>query len=72
MSYTKRQLGIRYDAGLIGWDEVKAEIRAANLCEWYAGCTNQAVGTVTHPVIGPVPICSRCAVKHSLTVVTRA
>lgn len=38
------------------------------LCEWYALCTNTAVGTVVHPVLGAVPCCQRCADKHELSV----
>lgn len=30
-------------------------------CEWFAMCDNRAIGTLPHPVIGPVPICERCA-----------
>lgn len=39
-----------------------------NVCEWYALCTNPAVGTVTHPILGEVPCCERCAKKHNLTI----
>lgn len=38
------------------------------MCEWYALCTNAAVGTTKHPIIGPVPICKRCADKHGLII----
>lgn len=38
------------------------------LCEWYALCMNAAVGTSKHPILGDVPICSRCAIKHELKV----
>jgi hypothetical protein len=31
-------------------------------------CTNLATGTVTHPVLGEVPCCDRCAIRHALTI----
>ncbi len=30
-------------------------------CEWFAHCANPADGMVTHPVLGDVPTCLRCA-----------
>lgn len=38
------------------------------VCDWYALCTNEAAGTVDHPVLGAVPTCQRCANKHELVV----
>jgi hypothetical protein len=35
-------------------------------CEWYARCDHPAEGTVTHPIMGGVPTCQRCADRHSL------
>jgi hypothetical protein len=32
-------------------------------CQWFALCDNIATGTLAHPVLGPVPICDRCAAK---------
>lgn len=29
-------------------------------CQWFALCENHAVTTESHPVIGDVPICTRC------------
>jgi hypothetical protein len=29
-------------------------------CEWFALCTNEADTTEPHPVLGEVPICTRC------------
>lgn len=37
-------------------------------CEWFALCTNDAVGTAKHPVLGQVPICQRCANKFDLEI----
>jgi hypothetical protein len=33
------------------------------ICEWFALCTNVAVGVIKHPVLGRVPCCQRCADK---------
>lgn len=30
-------------------------------CQWFAGCDNLPDGTVTHPILGDVPTCRRCA-----------
>lgn len=30
-------------------------------CEWFARCTNETSQAAGHPVLGPVPICDRCA-----------
>lgn len=35
-------------------------VRDAGLCEWFAMCTNDATGTIPHPILGDVPICDRC------------
>jgi hypothetical protein len=40
------------------------------LCGWYALCLNYAIGTAEHAILGPVPICRRCAEKHDLTITT--
>ena len=32
-------------------------------CAWWAGCNNEATTTESHPVLGDVPICDRCADK---------
>ena len=31
------------------------------VCEWFAMCDHEAIGVVSHPVLGDVPICQRCA-----------
>lgn len=36
---------------------------AANLCQWFLRCTNLATGTLSHPILGDVPICARCRAK---------
>lgn len=36
------------------------------LCEWYAMCANVATLDVDHPILGPMPTCTRCADKHEL------
>lgn len=33
-------------------------------CEWFLLCDNPAVTTQSHPVLGNVPICQRCADKY--------
>lgn len=33
------------------------------MCEWFALCTNDATGTMSHPILGDVPICDRCRDK---------
>jgi hypothetical protein len=40
-------------------------------CQWFALCDHAAVGTVTHPVLGDVPTCRRCADKFGLELVPR-
>lgn len=32
-------------------------------CAWFALCENPATTTEPHPILGPVPICQRCAAK---------
>lgn len=39
-------------------------------CEWFALCDHVAAGVVSHPILGDVPTCQRCADKFGLTVVT--
>ena len=38
-------------------------------CQWFLLCNEQAQGHVQHPVLGRVPTCRRCAVKHDLDLV---
>lgn len=38
------------------------------MCTWYALCDRPAVGKVNHVILGPVPVCQRCADKHALVV----
>lgn len=37
------------------------------MCEWFLMCANEAAGTVTHPILGEVPTCERCADKAGKT-----
>lgn len=37
------------------------DLEAAASCQWFARCTNVAVTTVKHSVLGEVPCCQRCA-----------
>ncbi len=30
-------------------------------CQWFARCDNYATGLTSHPVLGVVPTCDRCA-----------
>lgn len=39
-------------------------------CQWYAACFNTAIGFVSHPIIGAVPVCQRCKDKHELEFMT--
>lgn len=34
-------------------------------CAWFALCDNTATALEPHPVLGPVPICNRCAAKNA-------
>lgn len=36
-------------------------VRVAPPCMWFLQCTNDAIGTVWHPVLGHVACCARCA-----------
>lgn len=31
-------------------------------CDWFVGCSNDAVGTLEHSILGPVAICTSCTV----------
>ena len=41
-------------------------VRTYGLCEYFAGCTRAAEGTVAHPILGQVPTCQRCADRFDL------
>lgn len=32
-------------------------------CRWFALCANPTTLAVSHPALGPTPICKRCATK---------
>jgi hypothetical protein len=36
------------------------------VCQWFALCTNLTDQCVSHPVLGDVPTCERCAAKLGL------
>ena len=36
-------------------------------CQWFARCANPTTEAASHPVLGPVPICPRCAQKLGIT-----
>jgi hypothetical protein len=36
------------------------------ICQWFLLCDHEAAGTVSHPILGDVPTCQRCADKHEL------
>lgn len=40
------------------------------VCEYFVLCTNESIGTVANPVIGPVPCCQRCADRVGATITT--
>ena len=33
------------------------------MCQWWVLCDHEATGTRSHPILGDVPICDRCASK---------
>jgi len=39
---------------------------SSQLCEWFALCDRPADGVVSHPILGWVPTCQRCADKLGL------
>ena len=39
---------------------------SSQLCEWFALCDRPADGVVSHPILGWVPTCQRCAAKLDL------
>lgn len=43
---------------------VLAPVTAASVpCMWFALCENTTTEAADHPVLGPTPICKRCAAK---------
>jgi hypothetical protein len=42
---------------------ISAETTEVVTCSWFLLCENPATMTKPHPVLGPVPICDRCAAK---------
>jgi hypothetical protein len=43
--------------------DIIARDRDAQRCEWFALCTNAATQLVSHPILGDVPACDRCAAR---------
>jgi len=41
----------------------------APTCRWFALCDHPAAGTVAHPILGPVPTCTRCTNRLGLALV---
>lgn len=35
------------------------------MCQWFAGCENEAEGIVGHPTLYYVPCCRKCAARAS-------
>jgi hypothetical protein len=36
------------------------------VCEWFALCDEAADGVVAHPILDPIPTCTRCATELGL------
>lgn len=47
-------------------DRADDEAQRHSECEWYLLCFNVPIGTVTHPILGEVPVCERCLNKHDM------
>jgi hypothetical protein len=46
--------------------ELRLQQDRPQVCMWFRDCANAAAGTVTHPILGEVPTCQRCATKLDL------
>lgn len=33
------------------------------ICRWFARCANETTTALSHPILGLVPCCTRCATK---------
>ncbi len=44
-------------------DTDRRSMKADGQCRWFLMCHNHAVTTLTHPILGNVPICDRCLHK---------
>jgi hypothetical protein len=47
---------------------VEAPAVEVAVCDWFALCENDAVGTTPHPILGDVLVCARCAERFELVV----
>ncbi|OCB43673.1 hypothetical protein A5721_23905 [Mycobacterium vulneris] len=52
------------DAELVVFRGDEADVLEV-LCAWFALCDQTATALEPHPVLGPVPICDRCAAKNA-------
>jgi hypothetical protein len=41
--------------------EIRSTKPLGGRCEWFLACTNTATVRVSHPILGAVPTCQRCA-----------
>jgi hypothetical protein len=56
------------ETGRCGYCQQERELArysGPGICQWFAMCTNRANGTLSHPILGDVPICDRCRSKDA-------
>ena len=44
--------------------KLRRKAQAAQACQWFALCDNDATTTQAHPILGDVRICDRCKAKY--------
>lgn len=49
-------------------ESARKERQGEPRCKQFALCANSPDGTVTHPILGEVPTCQRCADKLGLDI----
>ena len=64
LSYREVQVTRWETAHAVLWINNRPE--GVPMCEWFAACDNPAGGTVPHSILGPVPVCPRCAARFDL------